>query len=70
MQHVGYVLYSALVASGVHISNSIPSETGCEDSGDLESEESMDSTDGPEFFYDDKRVVELEKKVSTLTQQL
>ena len=30
----------------------------------------MDSTNGPGFFYDDEKVAELEKKVSTLTQQL
>ena len=47
--------------------------SSCEDAGDLESEESMDSTDGPDllgFLYDDEKVAELEKKVSTLTQQL
>ena len=30
----------------------------------------MDSTNGPGFFYDDEKIAELEKKVSTLTQQL
>ena len=55
------------------LSDNISSETGCEDPGDLKSEESMDSTDGPGFagvFYNDERVAVLEKKVSTLTQQL
>ena len=54
-------------------SDNIPSETDCEDLGDIESEQSMDSTDDPGLvgvFYDDEKVAELEKKISTLTQQL
>ena len=54
-------------------SDNISSETGCEDLGDIESEQSMDSTDDPGLvgvFYDDEKVAELEKKISTLTQQL
>ena len=56
-------------------SDNIPSETaaGCEDLGDIESEQSMDSTDDPGLvgvFYDDEKVAELEKKVSTLTEKL
>ena len=30
----------------------------------------MDYKNGPGFFYDDEKIEELEKKVSTLTQQL
>lgn len=69
-----------------NISDNVPSEIGFEDSGDIDSEESMDSTDGLIVFddgqyvfaaiqtegivYDKEKVEELEEKVSTLTQQL
>jgi hypothetical protein len=53
--------------------DNISIEIDCEDPGDIESQESIDAADGPGFtgvFYDDERVEKLEKKLSTLTQQL
>ena len=53
--------------------SNIPSGTAFEDPGDLESEESVDSpcADGLlGVFYDDEKIEELQKKISTLTEQL